>query len=263
MGLGDGILISSALHKIKHNYDNIYVNVNWGLAKTYKSNDSYSNFYRQLLDVVFDDPKFVIDDKTRNPPKMNMEDLIRIGIPPVLPRYQNKLKTKIDENIQSPYLVITTKVREFPRAVYNANKSSIFEQINKLSKKYKIVIMGERVVEMNGEYKIHGESKIYGIYNDIKKHLNNNVLDLTVPKLGITPPTIENLKKDCTIMSGAHAVIVMGAGGNFCLAIAVGKRVIALRNDTYKFADTLLSQSPDMHSAKNPNEFVNLLKTKL
>lgn len=264
VGLGDAILISSALHQVKHKYENIYVNVNWPLAKNFKNNEiGYSKFYKDLLTIVFDDPKFIIDDPSKNPPKKDMNGLMKDGIFPVLPRYKDKLTSKtIKQDIEKPYIVLTTKIREFSRTKYESSKQKIFDELNRLSSLYNIVVMGERFVEMNNEYKIHGDQKIYGIYSDIKNCLHK-FTDITIPKLGIEAPTIENLKKDCSIMSEAEAVITIGAGGNFCLGLAVAKKIISLRDDEYRFVNSFFKDCNDMYMSKTPDEFVRLLHEKL
>lgn len=252
-GLGDAILISAAINEVKDNYDKIYIDVNWKYSLNFKNdtNGSYKSFYLDLLKILFNDEKYIIDNSDKDFPLFDMYTLRSIGIKPVLPKYSDILCSK--ENIlkNEKYIVITTKVRQLNKSHYNKVKDIFYKKINKLSSKYKIVILGEREVEENNEYKIHGDKKIYSIYKDIIGNVKNNVLDLTIPKLGITVPVIENIKKDCAVMRDAEYVFTFGCGGNFILSLAVNsKNAIGYRVDAYNFVNSILKDTKITFSSK-------------
>jgi hypothetical protein len=120
--------------------------------------------------------------------------------------------------------------------------------LRKLSQRYQIVVMGEREIEYNEEYRYHGEAHIYCIYEDLKQHLP--IVDLTVPKLGLTSPSLRKLREDCTIMRDAKCCIVLGHGGGPCLALAVGQ-VLGFRTDEHPTLDALYPPAgPQPQSAR-------------
>jgi hypothetical protein len=262
VGLGDAIFIASALHAVKHKYDKIYINARWDLAEVYKNNGKeYSDFYLEMLKLLFNDSKFIIDDKTQKFPFKNMNQLWGEGVPPVLPRFANVLK--IDEKIpvSGDYLVVTTKVRQLDKKTrYNAVKEEFIKTLDLLSKKYKIVIIGEKEVEMNTEYCAYGSRHIYSIYSDVIDGVKNNIIDLTVPKLGIKSPDIDVLKRDCSIMNKSKCVITLGCGGNFVLALSVANRMVGFRYDDYKFVDHAVKGADNINITSNVNQFIKLLQ---
>lgn len=257
VGLGDAIFIAAALNNVKDKYDKITVNVRWDIAETYKNDGKgYSAFYREILKLLFADPKFIIDDKTQKLPFAGMHELWSWGIPPVLPRFGKILKTTEPFSIEGEYIVVTTKVRQLDKKVYDKIKPKFLAHLKKLSAKNKIVIIGERKIEMNREYEHYSSRFIYSIYNDIVGAVKNNLIDLTVPKLGITVPDIETLKRDCSIMNNAKCVITFGCGGNFILATAVAKRIIAFRKDDYNFVSHAFIGVHQFLQTRNIKEFI-------
>jgi hypothetical protein len=261
VGLGDMLLISAALNATKDRFNKINMNIRWDFAKKYKNDEkNYGNFCVSILKLLLTDPKFVINDRSQNFPFKTMDKLWREHkMPPVLPRYVDQLTNK-SCSIDGEYVVVTTKVRELNRALFNKTNPLLMNKLKELSSKYKIVIIGEREVEMNNEYKIHGEAKVYGMYDNIISAVKNNVVDCTMPKLGITVPNIENIKKDCTIMNNAKCVFTLGCGGNLILALAVANKIVSFRKDRYKFIDHVFQQSKHFHNTENNATYSSFLK---
>lgn len=260
VGLGDAIFIAAALNKVKDNYDTIYINPKWELAQEYKNNGKeYSEFYLQILKLLFNDPKFVIDDKSKNFEYITTYSIFNGMLTPVLPRFYDVLKSEKPNIIDGDYICITTKVRQLDVLLYNEIKNDFISILTEISKKYKLVLIGEQIIEMNNEYNIFGNNYIYSIYNDVVKV--DNVIDLTIPKLGITVPDLEHLKQDCSIMNNAKCVVTLGCGGNFVLASAVANKLIAYKKDQYQFVELAFENNENFMAINDGNLFLEKLKT--
>lgn len=257
IGLGDAIYIAAAINKVKHMYDNIYINASKDFATIYKNNTLYSDFYINFIKILFTDPKIIIQSE-RQFPYIPTETLINNHFPPTIPRFISELTDQKYTISEKEYIVVTTKVRQLKYDLYSNIKHKLINQLNKLSKKYKIVIIGEKEVEMNTEYQAYGNDYIYSIYNDLL--LLENIVDCTVPKLGITSPEIENIKKDCSIMNKARSVITLGCGGNFALALATANNLSSFRTDNYLFIDKMLTNNQQLNTTKDLSLFIKRLE---
>jgi hypothetical protein len=258
VGIGDAIFVASSLLAIKNNYEHIYINIHPGLAQAFKDNAKYDDFYLDLVKILFSDPKFVINDRSKICPYIPTEELFNNVIVPVLPRFYDKLVCTSVPVIDGEYIVVTTKVRQLAHTIYQAIKPRFLAALTNLSKKYKVVIIGEKITEMNTEYRQYGNEYIYNIYSDLIGI--NGVIDLTISKLGITSPEIGQLKKDCSIMHGAKSVITIGCGGNFILATSVARKLIAYRVDDYNFVDRMFQGQSDLITINNSDKFLALLQ---
>jgi len=261
-GLGDAIFIAAALNAIKDKFDRIYVSVRWDIADTYRlGGQPYRQFHTEVLKLLFADPKFILDNPDKNYPYFSVGALWAAGIPLVLPRFGKVLTTTdpLPAEIDKQYIVVTTKVRQLDSKLYKCVKIDFLATLVELSKKYKIVIIGEREVEMNPEYLIYGNRYIYCIYDHLIGALKENVVDLTVPKLGITVPNIDTFKRDCSIMLNAKCVVTLGCGGNFILAAAVAKRLLAFRKDDYAFVSHAFKGVPQFLETRNHKLFIDKL----
>jgi len=108
-------------------------------------------------------------------------------------------------------IVLHTKVRNLHRGVYNSFKKKFYDILNNSDKEF--IILGEREVEYGKEYTIHGDQVIYSIYDDVMNNLDKNkIMDLSMPKYGISSPNFEVLMNDIDIMS-KHKNICLGSGG--------------------------------------------------
>lgn len=258
LGMGDIIYMAAALNAVKDKYDEININANWELADVYKNNHKYADFSYELMKKVFD--KKININKEGKYKLIAMTDGLNPNIIPTLPRFLKQLSGE-QKPLTGNYIVITTKVRQLNKNIYNNVKSQFLDTIKELSNKYNIVILGEREVEINYEYSQYNNKNIYSIYNDIKSNIKNNVIDLTIPKLGIQIPTFDKLEKDCAIMGGARSVITFGCGGNFALALSTAQNVIGLRSDNYTFVDSIIKQHDNMEITFNIINFLSSLKS--
>jgi hypothetical protein len=164
-------------------------------------------------------------------------------------------------NLGEEYIVITTKLRQLEKYLFLPLSVELWKVLRELSKKYKIVVLGERVVEMRKEYD-NIKSSVFGIYEQIIANLPaDRIVDLTVPALGETVSDITQIQQDCLIMNEAKFCITLGIGGNTCMAQSVAKMVIGFRTDTAIFADIIYSKEyPNAIVTKNWLHFIKTLK---
>ena len=163
-------------------------------------------------------------------------------------------------DINEPYIILTTKIRGISKKSLDRLLPQFWKEMLVLSDKYKIVIMGEKIVEENKEYKGNADI-IYSIYNQIIANLPaNKIIDLTVPALGIQAPVVSKIQQDCLIMKHAKSIITFGIGGNLWLAAAVAN-VVGYREDRDRCTDFLAVPSfKTMLLTKNWQEFLQRIK---
>ena len=264
IGLGDLILSKAQLDNIKHNYDEIRLTFDPHTFKFYRDdNPEYQIFLNEIGELFFSEHPYKLNIgqfRVMWPSNLWKE----LGIPMVIPRLKNLLCKGNLINLNEEYIVITTKVRYLSRKYYNQNVYPRFWGIiNQLSKKYKVVVMGERNVEMGIEYQENGSDIVYSIYDDIMRNIpNDRILDLTIPALGITAPNLAKIQQDCLIMSEAKFVVSFGIGGNLQLSIATSN-AINHRFGRYEEADMLYGEHTEFESSistKILDHFLNRLK---
>jgi hypothetical protein len=198
--------------------------------------------YETHSSVMFRPQQSILSDNSFIPQKPNQKELLCKGNPLGI----------------GDYIVLATKIRYFNKNTYKEYSPRIFDAIQKLAVRYKIVILGEKIVEMRHEYTYQSED-IYGIYNDLIANIPN-IVDLTVPKLGLTTPSLTRIQQDCLIMNEAKAVITIGIGGNFCMALGSDSNVIGLRMDNEPIANILYSEDkhyPNTMITKNFDRFIS------
>lgn len=208
-------------------------------------------FFSEAPYVMVDEEFFMYDagrllDKLHmRPQKTEMANLLCAGEP---------------LNLDEEYIVITTKVRQLNKTTFYPLSSQLWATLKELSKKYKIVILGEKVVEMRKEYATHD---VFGIYEQIIANIpSDRILDLTVPALGETVSDLTNIRQDCLIMNQAKFVITIGIGGNFCMATSVAKMAIGFRDDDLPFTNIIFQnrEYPNAIVTKDWGHFINVLK---
>lgn len=259
VGLGDLIYIRAQMDGVKHKYEQIKLSFNKDIIEGHRG-ISYYQFVKDVGQLLFSDPPYVITEE--NYPHLSLVDLANChGMTPVKPELKDVLCKGEPLNIASEYIVLTTKVRYFYKSVYQNHYNEFWDLIKLLSNKYKIVILGEKIVEMNSEYQIYGSNEIFTIYDDIIKNISHEkLLDLTVPALGITPPNLDKIRQDCLIMNKSKVVITLGVGGSFCMATAVANTV-GYRIDQDPIADVVFRNIyPDAFVTKDWNSFVKKMK---
>lgn len=268
-GIGDNIMARCFADLAKDKYDKMYFTHHSSIVQIEKNNSpEYWNFLYDLGKLFFSNDKYIY--KVGEHRFRNSQDIIQdLNIIPQKPQrniFVPLLCKGKSLNLGQKYIVITTKLR-------NINKYSLYllfpqfwKTINNLSKKYKIVILGEKTVEMCHDYLLYGQNRIFGIYEQIISNLSSDkILDLTIPTLGITSPTLNQIQQDCLIMNEAEFVITLGHGGNFCMAMAVSNMIgYRMSIDGDQIADTIFSNNyADAFVTKNWNEFIEKLNSQL
>lgn len=227
-GIGDNLLIRIFFDSIKDNYNQIEVSHDKWVIEHYKDGDpKYYNFLNELGNLLFSTPPYSFTHTNMfELPGINLYKISQeLNIIPRKPELDNFLCKGEPLNLKKQYIVITTKIRDFNKNTFNKVLPEFLNLLKDLSKKYKIVVLGEREVEQSKEYLLYPFS-MYSIYYDIINSIDkNSIIDLTVPSLGITVPNLKKIQQDCLIMKEAEFVITLGCGGNFCMAISVANTI--------------------------------------
>jgi len=228
-GIGDNLMVRVFFDSIKHNYDQIIISHNKEIIDYWKDGDpKYYQFLNEFGSMLFTTTPYVFSRCLQFPP-MNLHDgahsIKTLNLVARKPDLDHILCQGSSLNLGEEYIVITTKIRGIERREFFAQSIHMWRALRELSKKYKIVILGERTVETSKEYG-NNRNIIYGIYEQIIANLpQDRVVDLTVPALGITVPNIDSIKQDCLIMKQAKFVITLAVGGNLWLAISVANTI--------------------------------------
>lgn len=270
LGIGDLIYLRAMLYAEKHRFSQITLSFDNNILSLYRNND-YRRFLYEIGELFFSEPPFKLIApgqmyKLRWPPDFQKD----YGVRMIIPKLKHLLCKGTLLNLGREYMVFTTKIRYVPRHQYNRHFDQHFwHLIRQLSEKYKVVVMGERAIEMNREYseRGNGSDNIYSIYNDIMKNIPlDRVLDLTIPALGITTPNLSQIQQDCLIMSEAKFVVSIGIGGNVLLSVASEANVVNYREDTVADADLLFGITKvwdNSISTKELHHFMGRLRTYL
>lgn len=261
IGIGDLIHISAQLESVQHKYDKIEIAFQPELFVN--RDENYKQFVIEFCNKIFVGDKFKFVEhkngmKFRNPSLLYSQEWII----PKKPCLKNLLCKPID-NIYGNYICVSTKVRQLSHSFYLEIRDKYFEILNKFTDKFQIMILGEREIEYNEEYQYYTNEHIYSLYSDYIKYLPaDKIIDLTIPKLGITTPDLDKIMFDCALMAHAKYNFLIGIGGNFCLSLAVGNSV-GYRIDDDHVADLLYSDEniySDAYITKNKEKFFSKME---
>jgi len=248
IGLGDLIHVKSQLDFVAFKYDVIELAFYEPFFTNYRSgNTSYIDFITEFYHLIFDgNPKYKLvaydNQPFRNPSLLCSQECF-VPIRPLMRKELCDIDTELPKEI---YLTISTKIRSFHRKFWDEIKEEVFSILN--SKPLKIMFLGEKEIEYNPEYAYYGTDNIYSIYQELCQNIPaDKIIDKTIPKLGITTPNIANIRKDCAYLAGSKKNIMVGIGGNFCLAVAVGNS-LGYRNDEDHVGDILYSDRSPVYS---------------
>jgi hypothetical protein len=267
-GIGDNLILRIFLDTIKQNYDQIRISHDTNVINYWRSGDpQYYKFLDELGKLLFSEPPYIYDKIRR--PHSDLDKIANIicglKFTPQKPNIDHILCSGDSLNLDEKYIVITTKTRYMHKQFLYPLFPKLWKTMKEVSKKYKIVILGERCVEKSKEYIVdHNKEIIYSIYDQIISNIpNDRIVDLTVPALGITVPDIKKIQQDCLIMKEAEGVIVLGIGGNLWLALAVAN-TINFRSDNLGVFTTLIDMinNPKFNTAflsKDINKFLQKL----
>lgn len=239
-GIGDVILTRNILDGVKHQYDKINITPNNRIIDQYKNGDkNFKNFIYSFMKIMFSDKPYSVKQNQAYPRFSCMDNIYQNIIISDESKYSIKTYSKelcVGEPLQiSDYIVISTKVRGAPllNDFNTFYRKQYLDALLRLCDKYKIVILGERDVLDNVEYRSIGPQRIYCIYNDLMQVLLNTgqVIDMTISGNEASIPTLKKLQQDCLIMNNAKNVISLGFGGNFILTLASAKAITSFVGD--------------------------------
>jgi hypothetical protein len=268
--LGEAINYKYHLDLVKHNYDQILLNfhlplleyglhtntVDWVIKK-----QLWEKYLHDIGQLFFSEPPYSLIAGTQTFCG-DLNGLIKkIGVTPRKPDLGHLLCKGTSLNLGEDYIVITTKAREVSRKTFFPLSIQLWSILKCLSNKYKIVILGEKLVEMRKEYIMYN-NEIFGIYEHIIANIpGDRIVDLTVPALGETVAALKDIQQDCLIMKEAKFTISIGIGGNCCLSCASSGMAIGYRNDNNKLADTIYNKEySNAVITKDWNRFIKTLE---
>jgi len=273
--LGEIINIKYHADLVKNQYDKINFNFNTSLWLGALHTDApdwsvkeglWKKYLNDIGNLFFSEPPYTFSvGPARNGFKMCWSVTKEFRVEPHKAELGDLLCKGESLNLGEEYIVITTKIREMNKHAFFAKSIKLWEVLRNLSQKYRIVILGEREVEMRREYQIPElKDSVYGIYEQIISNIpRERILDLTVPALGETVSDFSKIQQDCLIMKEAKFVITLGVGGNFCMATSVSNMAIGYRNNTADFTDKIFDNRvyPNAIITKNWEQFINVLKS--
>ena len=256
-GIGDVIMAKTQIEPVKSNFDRIEMTFSKYWLSMHDQN--YTEFLNNLWKLLFTDPVYVLTEGSF--PLLSPMDFHNQGFPLQEPRLGHLLCNGTSLNLGSDYIVLTTKIRYLSKTQLKNISNELWQTINLLSQKYKIVILGERTVEMSTEYLIHTSEQIFSMYDDIIRNVPaDKLVDLSIPALGITSPDLKQFQQDCLIMKEAKFVVTFGVGGNFCMATAVANTV-GYRQDTHDIFEIIYNRVNNKNViAKDFSKFISTLK---
>lgn len=274
--LGEIITIKQHLDAVKSKYDQINICYATGLWDSCLHTDApdwgskkilWNKFLTDISHLFFSNEPYTVNMGAGYPFYDSANLAIMLGIPPQKPELGHLLCDGYSLNIREEYIVITTKIRHFRKCTFDSISSQLWKVLEQLSTRYKIVVLGERAVEMRKEYQLpHLKDEIFGIYQNIMENIpNDRILDLTVPALGETVSDLRQIRQDCLIMREAKFVLTIGIGGNFCMSTAVANMTIGLREDNLEFGNAIY-EGKDYSNAiitKDLSRFMKILQSYL
>lgn len=266
--LGEIINFKFYLDLVKHQYTEIKLGFHTPLLQQGLYTDTldwpykkqlWDKYLRDIGVLFFSQPPYILLSNTG---KFygNINRLINdMKLTPTLPRLVEILPKGVSLNI-GEYIVITTKAREIDPKTFFLNSIKLWSTLSKLSQKYKIVVLGEKIVEMRKEYK--NSNQIFSIYEQIMVNVpTDRIVDLTVPALGETVADFKNIQQDCLIMNQAKFTITIGIGGNCCMSTASSNMAIGYRTDNDTLANLTYGRDyPYGIITKDWNYFISILE---
>lgn len=256
VGIGDHLLVRFFFDQICNKYDAIQVNHYGQTMSIWRNNDlRYWQFIYAFGGLVFSDKPYQLFKQPNSFPLWQCEKSLELRLKPKRPNIpQLIVNNNLTPEISGPYIVLTTKVREMNKNIFRSFVKEVSPVINKISKKYAIVLLGEREVEKSKEYSVAcNNDVIFSAYDDFKKMVPD-AIDLTIPALGIKSPDIKQVQHDCYLMSRSKAVVNMGCGGNLWLSTVSAPLTICLRGcDKYKTTDLFQGAFPELFLSRDIN----------
>lgn len=218
-GLGGITYLQAHVEAVKARFERVRI----GFApETLKCRPpEYLPVLARFAELVFKGSPYSVEPELRCPLTTPVDIINEFGITPRRPRLAKELCKGQSLGLKRPYLALHTKSRLLPRDEYKALCKEFFALLRETCRRYRLVLIGEREVEYNTEYRELGENSVYSWYDDAIRELP--VIDKTFPRLGVSPPQLGRLREDCLIMHEARSSVHLGLGGGLCLGTAVGE----------------------------------------
>lgn len=247
-GIGDIILLHAMLERLGQP-------ATIGLSEaavTQARSEAYRPFAQKLMETLFFAPQYTLDwslkDGGIDPPTLHF----RYGLPVGAPDLRDVLPA--GEPVASAgYVVVHTKCRGWAKARYLGIKDRLLSSIRRIAESRLIVLLGERRIGMNAEYRHHGPDFVFSIYEDL---CDIPCLDLTVPELGITPPDWTTFRQECLVMRDAAAVVALGSSGNTTMAQACGCWIGCIGGSEMEAYLRQMPEDPRHRICREPEEFL-------
>jgi hypothetical protein len=261
-GLGDNIVLRMALDTVKHNYSQIRIAHNKDIVKDLRNSDpKYYKFLNDLGNLLFTEPPYIFDQGTY-PEIYTYNTYKDLNIKIIEPKLDHLLCKGVSLNLNTEYIVVTTRARSVLKTALLPLLTDFCKTLKLLSTKYKIVIMGERIID-NTLQKDRGTiHEIFSIYEQIIANIPSEcVIDLTVPALGVTSPTLSQMQRDCLIMKESKLVITFGIGGNVWMSAAVANTIGFRTADNNTITDIVINpQFKNIFITQDWQQFIQKLK---
>ena len=181
MGLGDIICTKAVLDEYRDCFDQINIGFKVDLLTEFKKGieKQYLDFVINFVNVIYkDDPLYNITP-TAKYKYLYVDDIMydlqkQYGPRVIKPNYSKQLCQGKPLNI-GEYIVLNTKVRFVDKTTtYKEIYNEFWDIMNKISQKYKVVIMGEKIIEKSIEYSFpHYQNCIFSLYEDAIKNIDN------------------------------------------------------------------------------------------
>jgi hypothetical protein len=226
LAIGEQIYARASLDAVKHEYDEILVSLNWEQLNLRAP--GYRGFAEGFASRLFSEPPYRFDPSA-NPPYTTFEDLHKRGIRVRLPWFPDILPAPETPIPKQPYVTLNTKVRFLGRPTLEAVTPRIFRELKVLADRYRILLLGERVLCRTGEYEHWGPEAIYSAHDHFSQGVP--VSDRTFCSFDTEGFSLARLRRDCALMRNARCNLLLGIGGPLALALSVGK-VLAFHHCT-------------------------------
>lgn len=235
IGIGDLTFLAAWI--VKNGYKHVDINLSSVSLHKYRGDPAgYKTFAFEYMRHILPDVELVDSKNTHPVLRINNGDrwfglydnLINEDMAAYFVNIFNPEHEKNNDQI-----CVVTKARNLPS---NRAEKIIEKTINVLNASNKrLILVGEREIEYNAEYQIHGADKIYSTYSMLASQLRSDlVTDITVAKLGLTTPSLQTLLADLKVMTSSKKTIVFGGGGMFCTNILCGSLLsICDRSDAF------------------------------
>ena len=188
-----------------------------------ENKEAYLAFANEFAEFIFEGIKFHRTDSSEFR-AVGWEDLYMEGHRPKVGPWIDKLCIPHEAG---DYICLFTKCRGFVAQDAEIFVDQLIPILNKLD--CPIMVIGEREVEMNAEYRLN---KVCSIYPFLKERIHRMV-DMTIPALGLTVPTLRQFREDCCNIRRSKGVVNIGLGGNLVMSMLFDKAVTLIPKYDY------------------------------